>query len=261
MDWRQAEIFDLLSMYRESECLWNCLNPEYKDVKLKQNAWKEIATFFGRNVEEVKKKIKNLRTSYVIEKKKVDSKKTNSGGSLYEPSLFYYDEMTFLDPVIILRICNPTEQSTDPLCELRTKRSSNDKPIIAEKSTDSKSELRTKRSSNDRHIIAEKKKHKVFSSTPKDNAHSEVTPAKRLRVTNDIHLDNVPQNKLENKDYLSKEDTFCTMLCSELKLLKSEDIYDNVTSEIFTILRNAKIAERQNVCPPEEVSKVASKKM
>lgn len=110
MDWRQAEIFDLICMYRESECLWNCLNPEYKDIDLKKNAWREIAGFFGRKVEEVKKKIKNLRTSYVIEKKKVDSKKTESGDCMYEPRLFYYDEMTFLDPVVVLRIFNTSEQ-------------------------------------------------------------------------------------------------------------------------------------------------------
>ncbi|XP_054087628.1 uncharacterized protein LOC128922109 [Zeugodacus cucurbitae] len=236
MDWRQAEIFDLLSMYRESECLWNCLNPEYKDVDLKKNAWKEIANFFGRSVEEVKKKIKNLRTGYVLEKKKADSKNANSGDSLYEPRLFYYDEMTFLDPVIVLRICNPTEQSTDHLRKLRAQRSS-----------------------NDRHIIVEKKKRKVFSNTSEDKAHWELTPAKKQRVLNDVHLDNVPQDELEKTDHTNKEDTFCAMLCSELQLLKSEDIYDNVTSEIFTILRNAKIAERQIEYQPEEINKVASK--
>nr|XP_036226989.1 uncharacterized protein LOC106616832 isoform X2 [Bactrocera oleae] len=217
MDWRQAEIFDLISMYRESECLWNCLNPEYKDLDLKKNAWREIANFFGRNVEDVKKKIKNLRTSYVIEKKKVERKKTESEDSLYEPRLFYYDEMTFLDPVVILRFFNPTEQNADPLTEIKQKRSTNEGYMIAEK--------------------------------------------KRLRDISDVHLDNVLQDELEEEVYLNKEDTFCAMLCSELKSLKSEDIYDNVTSEIFTILRNAKIAERQIVYQPEEINKVVSKKM
>ncbi|XP_069966914.1 uncharacterized protein [Bactrocera oleae] len=238
MDWRQAEIFDLISMYRESECLWNCLNPEYKDLDLKKNAWREIANFFGRNVEDVKKKIKNLRTSYVIEKKKVERKKTESEDSLYEPRLFYYDEMTFLDPVVILRFFNPTEQNADPLTEIKQKRST-----------------------NEGYMIAEKKKRKLFSNSQTEPAHLEFSPTKRLRDISDVHLDNVLQDELEEEVYLNKEDTFCAMLCSELKSLKSEDIYDNVTSEIFTILRNAKIAERQIVYQPEEINKVVSKKM
>ncbi|XP_011186436.1 uncharacterized protein LOC105214611 [Zeugodacus cucurbitae] len=237
MDWRRAEILDLICMYRESECLWNYLNPEYKDIDLKKNAWEEIANFFGRNVEEVKKKIKNLRTSYVLEKKKVDTKKISSGDSLYQPRLFYYDEMTFLDPIVVLRFFNPTEQSADPL-----------------------SDKKSTRSTNDRHI-AEKNKRKLFSSSDEDMPYSEPTPKKRLYNTHDVHLDNVPQVELEKEVHLSKEDTFCAMLCSELKLLKSEDVYDNVTSEIFTILRNAKMAERQIVYQPEEVNKVTSKKM
>ncbi|XP_050328316.1 uncharacterized protein LOC126758231 isoform X4 [Bactrocera neohumeralis] len=236
MDWRQAEIFDLISMYRESECLWNCLNREYKDVDLKKNAWREIARFFGRKVEDVKKKIKNLRTSYVIEKKKVERKKSES--TVYEPRLFYYDEMTFLDPVVILRFFNPTEQNGDPL-----------------------SEMKKQRSSNERHMIDEKKKRKIFSNSDTERSHSEVSPIKRLRDISDVDLDNELEDELEAEEHLNKEDTFCAMLCSELKSLKSEDIYDNVTSEIFTILRNAKMAERQIVYQPEEITKVASKTM
>ncbi|XP_018794608.1 PREDICTED: uncharacterized protein LOC108972464 [Bactrocera latifrons] len=238
MDWRQAEIFDLISMYRESECLWNCLNREYKDVDLKKNAWREIATFFGRKVEDVKKKIKNLRTSYVIEKKKVERKRTESGETVYEPRLFYYDEMTFLDPVVILRFFNPTEQNADPLTEMKKQRSS-----------------------KVRHMIDEKKKRKLFSNSQTERSHSELSPIKRLRDISDVHLDNELQDESEEEEHLSKEDTFCAMLCSELKSVKSEDIYDNVTSEIFTILRNAKMAERQIVYQPEEITKVATKTM
>ncbi|XP_050328317.1 uncharacterized protein LOC126758231 isoform X5 [Bactrocera neohumeralis] len=236
MDWRQAEIFDLISMYRESECLWNCLNREYKDVDLKKNAWREIARFFGRKVEDVKKKIKNLRTSYVIEKKKVERKKSES--TVYEPRLFYYDEMTFLDPVVILRFFNPTEQNGDPL-----------------------SEMKKQRSSNERHMIDEKKKRKIFSNSDTERSHSEVSPIKRLRDISDVDSDNELEDELEAQEHLSKEDTFCAMLCSELKSLKSEDIYDNVTSEIFTILRKAKMAERQKIYQTEENSRVASIKM
>ncbi|XP_050328318.1 uncharacterized protein LOC126758231 isoform X6 [Bactrocera neohumeralis] len=236
MDWRQAEIFDLISMYRESECLWNCLNREYKDVDLKKNAWREIARFFGRKVEDVKKKIKNLRTSYVIEKKKVERKKSES--TVYEPRLFYYDEMTFLDPVVILRFFNPTEQNGDPISEIKQESSTNDGPMIAEK-----------------------KNIKLFSKSQTERSHSELSPTKRLRDISDVDSDNELEDELEAQEHLSKEDTFCAMLCSELKSLKSEDIYDNVTSEIFTILRKAKMAERQKIYQTEENSRVASIKM
>ncbi|XP_050328312.1 uncharacterized protein LOC126758231 isoform X1 [Bactrocera neohumeralis] len=243
MQWRQVEIFDLLSMYRESECLWNGLNPEYKDMDLKKNAWREIATFFGRKVEDVKKKIKHLRTSYLLEKKKVERKNTESGDSRYEPRLFYYDEMTFLDPVVIFRFIKPTEQNGDPISEIKQESSTNDGPMIAEK------------------VILFAKNIKLFSKSQTERSHSELSPTKRLRDISDVDSDNELEDELEAQEHLSKEDTFCAMLCSELKSLKSEDIYDNVTSEIFTILRKAKMAERQKIYQTEENSRVASIKM
>ncbi|XP_054728521.1 uncharacterized protein LOC129237670 [Anastrepha obliqua] len=237
MDWRQAEILDLISMYRESECLWNCVNPEYKDLDLKKTAWREIADHFERDVGEVKKKIKHLRTNYVVEKKKVDSKKYgDSGESMYEPRLFYYDEMTFLDPVVVLRACSLVEPHEDPLRAKKPKRAINERPVIVEKrqrvdSTDD--ELETPRS--------------VYRPT---DTHSEIDEAPPES----------PLMELETSTDVGKEETFCAMLCSELKLIKSEEIYDNVTLEIFAIVKNAKMAERQIIYQPEEERSTPNKR-
>lgn len=69
-----------------------------------------LARNMEKNEDEVKKKIKNLRSAYVSEKRKVESSK-KSGSSpedLYHPHLFYFDEMNFLNSSVMFRktTCN-----------------------------------------------------------------------------------------------------------------------------------------------------------
>ncbi|XP_055837892.1 uncharacterized protein LOC129906241 [Episyrphus balteatus] len=102
-DWkmRREEVARLISLYRESKCLWDYRSSEYKRTDLKRESWQNLSDIFGRPVDEIKKKVKHLRSSYVSEKKKCDE----YFGVLpsYRPNLFYYDDMTFLDPIIVLR--------------------------------------------------------------------------------------------------------------------------------------------------------------
>lgn len=69
MDANYEETFKMIELYEQFPCLWNYSSPIYKNVSLKNNAWKEIANAVGKTVEEVKKKIKHLRSAYVVEKK------------------------------------------------------------------------------------------------------------------------------------------------------------------------------------------------
>lgn len=113
-EWRifPDETIKLINNYKQFECLWNYKSASYKRIDLKKNAWLQLAKEFGKNVEEVKKKMKYLRTAYVSEKKKVDqSKKSGSStDDIYRSHLFYFDEFSFLNSVIVLR---PTSSTFD----------------------------------------------------------------------------------------------------------------------------------------------------
>ncbi|XP_017479875.1 PREDICTED: uncharacterized protein LOC108369295 [Rhagoletis zephyria] len=102
---RPSDILRLICLFRQNECLWNFKSAGYKRVDLKRKAWLQISKELGKDVEEVKPKIKHLRTTYVAEKKKMDSSKKSGEGAetLYELHLYYYNEMKFLDSVIVLR--------------------------------------------------------------------------------------------------------------------------------------------------------------
>ncbi|XP_004536390.2 uncharacterized protein LOC101461773 isoform X2 [Ceratitis capitata] len=253
MDWRQAEILDLICMYRENECLWNWLSSEYKDVNLKKNTWAEIADHFGRDVGEIKKKIKNLRTGYVSEKKRVDSSLNEAGEPTYEPRLFYYDEMTFLNRVIVLRTSNLDEQNDDSMRDNKAEPSSDGEDMDAEKS-DPLREIRAKRSINRGYVVVEKKKRTGLVDeiyTTPQNSRSRHTE-RETEITNTPAAVEAAQTQIVKMNELCKEETFCAMLCSELKRIRSEDIYDNATAEIFAILKSAKKADRRNAYKQED---------
>lgn len=107
MDWsiKRDDIEKLIYLYKQNRCLWDYSCKDYKRTDLKKEAWQNMAHIFKKDVEVIKKKMKYLRSAYVNEKKKVEEYR----GVIptYQPHLFYYDEMAFLDPVIVLRN-NPT---------------------------------------------------------------------------------------------------------------------------------------------------------
>lgn len=110
----RPEILKLIEMYKQNECLWNIHTPMYKKYELKQMAWDKIAKEFNTNVDNVKKKIKFLRTTFSSEKKKVDhSMKTGRALDIYVPSLFYYNDISFLKNTILARDSNSTENSSN----------------------------------------------------------------------------------------------------------------------------------------------------
>lgn len=105
MEWSEVEVFKIINLFSQFLCLWDFQSPFYKRVDKKKHAWEEIAKHMEKNEEAVKKKMKNLRSAYLVEKKKVVSSK-KSGSSvdgLYIPHLYYFNEMRFLDRAICLR--------------------------------------------------------------------------------------------------------------------------------------------------------------
>lgn len=59
--WQKDEIVELISMYKERSVLWNTKDTEYRNREKKAKILHEIAVKFNCSVEEVQRKIHNLR--------------------------------------------------------------------------------------------------------------------------------------------------------------------------------------------------------
>jgi len=97
-------IEDFINIYRSEHCLWKIKSKKYHDkckrdaaYKLLVEKLKEIDSSATKSV--VVKKINNLRSSYRKELKKIkESTRTGSGADdVYQPKLWYYNMLSFLD--------------------------------------------------------------------------------------------------------------------------------------------------------------------
>ena len=94
----ESQVFDLVKIYREYECLWDVLNENYKNRQVRDNAYKEILEKLNiprLKVTDIPQKIKNLRTSYYTELKKIENS-VRAGGKVYRPKVAWFsiaDEM------------------------------------------------------------------------------------------------------------------------------------------------------------------------
>ncbi|CAH2096532.1 unnamed protein product [Euphydryas editha] len=92
---------EFINIYRSEPCLWQMKNKEYHNRKKKTIAYNKLINQLkeiepSANREMVVKKINGLRTTYRKEKKKKEAY-LKFGDTQYEPTLWYYDLMSFLD--------------------------------------------------------------------------------------------------------------------------------------------------------------------
>lgn len=101
----QSDILKLIALYRDEECLWNVNSKSYKLLHIKAKAIRKIANILGCDENCAKKKFKYLRAAYTAEKKKIENSKKSGSGTdeIYKSNLFYFDEISFLDQVIVFR--------------------------------------------------------------------------------------------------------------------------------------------------------------
>ncbi|XP_066987477.1 uncharacterized protein [Macrobrachium rosenbergii] len=106
MNFKQAErefLIECIRLYKELPSLWKIKADDYNDHNKK---WEDCIILLKKyrerypkaGVEDVKKKFNSLRTNFRKELKKVQSSKKSGAGSedIYEPTLWYYNEMEFL---------------------------------------------------------------------------------------------------------------------------------------------------------------------
>ena len=89
-------LIDLLHQY---PVLWDKQDMMYKDSSYKEAKWKEITEILHLNKEEVIRKWKSLRDTYVRHKN--NKSKSGDGLSQCKPKWKYYDIMSFVDITLL----------------------------------------------------------------------------------------------------------------------------------------------------------------
>ena len=89
----------LINLVRQYPVLWNKQDMMYKDSSYKEAKWKEIMEILHLNKEEVIRKWKFLRDTYVRHKN--NKSKSRDGLSQCKPKWKYYDIMSFVDITLL----------------------------------------------------------------------------------------------------------------------------------------------------------------
>ncbi|MCG8432299.1 MAG: MADF domain-containing protein [Candidatus Omnitrophica bacterium] len=74
MSWTQEATFQLINEYQNHPCLWEVASVDYKNRILKAQAWNAVAEKVDRGVEEVQRKVHNLRNQFSSELKKMSTR-------------------------------------------------------------------------------------------------------------------------------------------------------------------------------------------
>ena len=91
----------LINLVHQYSALWDKQNAKYKDSNYKDAKWREIAEILGVPKEDVIKKWKSLRDTYVRHKN--IKAKSGDGLSDSKPRWKYYTIMSFLDVTLLNR--------------------------------------------------------------------------------------------------------------------------------------------------------------
>ncbi|XP_049802550.1 uncharacterized protein LOC126236924 isoform X1 [Schistocerca nitens] len=96
MEWSTETALKLIECYRERECLWDPTNCDYKNKLKRLDAWREISELLERNVNDVRKKMESLLTSFRRERQR-EANQTGSGSDeVYRSTWFAFSSMGFL---------------------------------------------------------------------------------------------------------------------------------------------------------------------
>uniref|UniRef100_A0A6P7GIB1 Uncharacterized protein LOC114343021 n=1 Tax=Diabrotica virgifera virgifera TaxID=50390 RepID=A0A6P7GIB1_DIAVI len=103
MDFNRQFWTELIELYRENSCLWNSTSKDYTNKWKRQASYEKLleklkAVNPTATLDNLKKKIGNMRTAFQREFKKVQASKETGTNTddVYEPTLWYYDLMSFI---------------------------------------------------------------------------------------------------------------------------------------------------------------------
>uniref|UniRef100_A0A2A4J4R7 MADF domain-containing protein n=1 Tax=Heliothis virescens TaxID=7102 RepID=A0A2A4J4R7_HELVI len=88
----EAQMYQLVNIYKQYDCLWDVSNELYKNRTARDNAYREILKQLNipeLKVRHVPQKIKNLRTSYYQEIRKIEAS-MKDGVATYKPKVSWF---------------------------------------------------------------------------------------------------------------------------------------------------------------------------
>lgn len=96
--WDSENTIKFVQEYKSHECLWNIKSSTYKNRNMRDAAISKIIEVMqipGFGAPEVKNKIKNLRSTFAQERRKIElSKKSGTGtDNIYIPNIKWYKEL------------------------------------------------------------------------------------------------------------------------------------------------------------------------
>lgn len=110
-NWTRQETKDLITLYEINECLWNKNLREYKDRDERISSIQSISDEMKISIEEINKKIHNLRNQYRFELNK--TKKKIPGKPKYTTKWPYYQNLSFLENIVSVRGSNNSQNVSD----------------------------------------------------------------------------------------------------------------------------------------------------
>ncbi|XP_041987415.1 uncharacterized protein LOC121739143 [Aricia agestis] len=107
-----------IELYKSEPCLWKTKSTEYYDRSKKNAAYEKLVKKLQEieptaTRESVIRKINNIRCTYKKEYNKVIASMTQSNDSVYEPRLWYYNLLSFLDNQDSIKISPSDSDNTN----------------------------------------------------------------------------------------------------------------------------------------------------
>nr|CAI5827017.1 unnamed protein product [Callosobruchus analis] len=110
-EWLKSEIVDLIDIYHKKPELWDVESKLYNSKTRKQVALGEIAEKFQTRIDEVKRKIHNLRNQFKSELKKIKTK--SSPDDVYSPKWPYFKSLLFLESSLTCNVQTGNTETDD----------------------------------------------------------------------------------------------------------------------------------------------------
>lgn len=91
--WSEDLTIQMIIEYEKREYLWNPVSENYKNKKIREQGYVEILKTLNLvdiTVKELKNKIKNIRSSYSVELKKIRAAR-KAGAHAYRPSVTWFE--------------------------------------------------------------------------------------------------------------------------------------------------------------------------
>ena len=96
MEWSKKQTLELIELLHVQECLWNVKNEVYKDRQKKKDALAAIASQMDINVNDVDKKITNLKNQFNREVNKMKTKSGSGADDVYVSPWYAFKPLGFL---------------------------------------------------------------------------------------------------------------------------------------------------------------------